>query len=217
MSSSPPPFPQSFEDKPACLLIQQRASHCDAVSGPANATPVKILRAWPDTQDEEELTAELVRNFGALDGAPEDILKAVDADELAEGRDSALELAIISDAKHFCSQPLIQHLAGDIYSGKIVYHPPSTNSFISDNYVSPKTRRRRDQQRSPSRRGSVDSDFDADAAEVYSYNPYLAGWLDYTRLRVPRWRQLLEFLSFFGLVVLFVLVLASELPGLAPR
>lgn len=42
------------------------------------------------------------------------------------------------------------------------------------------------------------------------YNPYESGWLDHQRLRVPKWRKWLEFLSFGILLSLFVATLACE-------
>jgi len=154
-----------------------------------------------------------VRNWGALDGAPDDVRDAVDQDDLVEARDSAIELAIVSGSKRFCAQPLIQHLIDEIYTGQIVYQPQTHNSLIADNYVSPKTRRRRQQQRDRARDGSHQpllQEYDPDSAEVYTYNPYLGGWLDYTRLRVPRWRRWIEFGSFSILLFLFVATLSSE-------
>ena len=47
-------------------------------------------------------------------------------------------------------------------------------------------------------------------AEVYTYNPYEASWLDHQRLRVPKWRKWLEFLSFGILLSLFIATLAGK-------
>jgi hypothetical protein len=46
--------------------------------------------------------------------------------------------------------------------------------------------------------------------EVYTYNPYESGWLDHQRLRVPKWRKWLDFISFVILMSLFVATLARE-------
>jgi hypothetical protein len=152
-----------------------------------------------------------VRLWGALDGAPDDVRDAVDADDLTSARDSALELAIVSAAKRFLAQPLIQHLCNAVYVGEIVYQPQTHNSLIADNYVSPKTKHRRQKLRN---RDGAAADFlqddDPDQPEVYSYDPYVAGWLDYTRLRVPRWRDWIEFGSFSLLLALFIVTLSSE-------
>lgn len=45
---------------------------------------------------------------------------------------------------------------------------------------------------------------------MYQYNPFEAGWLDHTRLRVPKWRKWLEFTSFAILLVLFIATLSCE-------
>lgn len=45
---------------------------------------------------------------------------------------------------------------------------------------------------------------------MYQYNPYDAGWLDHTRLRVPKWRKWLEFTSFAILLVLFIATLSCK-------
>lgn len=44
------------------------------------------------------------------------------------------------------------------------------------------------------------------------YNPYESSWLDHQRLRVPKWRKWLEFLSFAILMGLFIATLACEFP-----
>jgi hypothetical protein len=53
-------------------------------------------------------------------------------------------------------------------------------------------------------------------AEVFVYNPFEAGWLDHQRLRVPKWRNALEFLSFGILMGLFIATLASRSPFCRP-
>lgn len=46
--------------------------------------------------------------------------------------------------------------------------------------------------------------------EVFVYNPYEAGWLDHQRLRVPKWRNWIEFANFAILLGLFIATLACE-------
>jgi hypothetical protein len=128
----------------------------------------------------------------------------------------------VSTAKHFLSLPLIQHLTTQIYAGHLVYSPTSSRSLISDSYVSERTKQRRGashlngQVRRPSppqleagARGKVAGKGD-ETSQVFVYNPYEAGWLDHQRLRVPKWRNALEFLSFGILLALFIATLASE-------
>lgn len=42
------------------------------------------------------------------------------------------------------------------------------------------------------------------------YNPYEAGWLHHQRLRVPKWRNWIEFTNFAILLGLFIATLACE-------
>lgn len=141
-------------------------------------TPVKILRTFPNPHDEAELASQLVRPWCALDGAPEHVWAATeDREEAAATHSSALELAIAGKAKNFISQPIVQHLVSEIHSGRLIYDPVVY------------------------KRGRIQE------VQVYSYNPYQAGWLDYGRLRVPRWRHWIEFGTFATLISLFVATL----------
>lgn len=141
----------------------------------------------------------------------------------------------MSNSKHFLSLPLIQHLVNQIYVGHLIYTPSSSRSLITDTYVSQKTRiRRRPSHSSVTTRGGVGTAATAttstqdgrgqvdevegeELAEVYTYNPYESSWLDHQRLRVPKWRKWLEFLSFGILLSLFVATLAgTSLPPVLP-
>jgi len=119
--------------------------------------------------------------------------------------------------------PLVQHLVQEIYLGHLVYSPTTSRPLISDLYVSERTKvRRRASSPSGHRLGVTlqgadggPSEGQGSLAEVYIYDPYEAGWLDHSRLRVPRWRQWIEFSSFGVLLILFLFTLAREicLPG----
>ena len=137
-------------------------------------------------------------------------------------REANAQLAIVSNSKHFLSLPLIQHLVRQIYTGHLVYSPQSSRSLIADSYISDRTRIRRRPSHSslhhPSEsqsRGS--SQAQEDLVEVYPYNPYESGWLDHQRLRVPKWRKWLDFISFVILMSLFVATLACMSPSLSHR
>ncbi|KAK4686667.1 hypothetical protein P7C73_g3457, partial [Tremellales sp. Uapishka_1] len=183
-------------------LQTTRAAFCEILA-------IKMLRTFPSISEEAELVGELVRGWCAFDGASEEVWLSMgdDRSEVAEMRGSALELAIVSESKHFLSLPLIQHLITQIYTGHLVYSPQSTRSLIADSYISERTKQRR-RANSPARDPSALSE--EELAEVYVYNPYEAGWLDHYRLRVPRWRKYLEFISFAILLGLFVATLASR-------
>nr|ODN95119.1 nonselective cation channel [Cryptococcus depauperatus CBS 7855] len=154
-----------------------RASFCELLA-------IKVLRAYPNMQDEAALVGELVHGHCAFEGAPEKIWKSLgdDRKDMEEMTSSALEASLykFSNSKNLLSLPLIQHLINLIYSGRLIYTPISTRSIISDSYVSEQTRR------------------------LYVYNPYESGWLDHSRLKVPKWRKNMEFASLMILLILFV-------------
>jgi hypothetical protein len=117
-----------------------------------------------------------------------------------------IQMAIVSMAKHFLSTPLVQHLITLIHSGQIVYLPHSTRSLITDTYRSEATQARL-RRSSNVERGHY---HEPEApGGVYSYDPFEAGWLDHGRLRVPRWRNWLQFQSFAVLLALFIWVLSG--------
>lgn len=158
---------------------------------------MKFLRTWPSAGD-EALAAELVRPWSPLEGAPDEVWGAIENRAEAEAdKNSALELAIVSVAKRLLSQPIVQHLVGAVYTGDLVYAPSVNRSLIPDAYV-------------PPRRGRAHKAKGADDFDVYAYNPYEAGWLDTSRLRVPRWRHWIEFGTFATLIALFMWTLISE-------
>lgn len=90
----------------------------------------------------------------------------------------------------------------------------SSRSIISDSYISERTRQRRRRQAHDQSGTFVHShahtNDDEELREVYVYNPYQAGWLDHSRLKVPKWRKCMEFMSFIILLALFVSTLACE-------
>lgn len=162
-----------------------------------------------------------MRQWCALDGATEDVWKRVeDRDEAAACKSSALDISIVASAKRFVAQPVVQHILQEIGSGTLTYAPQQTVSLISDTYVAPRHRR--------SRANSADGDGTDEAGdsliaaeiearghdvEVYAYNPYRAGWLDYGRLRVPKWRHVIEFATFAILIFLFCITLTNRSLG----
>ena len=127
------------------------------------------------------------------------------------------QLAIVSSSKHFLSLPLVQHLINQIYLGHLIYSPTSSRSLIRDYYVSERTRLRgRNSHSSLHATAANGSPINAQnpeyegRTEVYLYNPYEAGWLDHQRLRVPKWRVWLEFMSFTILIALFVTTITCK-------
>jgi hypothetical protein len=95
---------------------------------------------------------------------------------------SALEMAISTQAKQFISSPVSQKVVNDIYTGRIVFSTVTTRSMLADNYK-PK------------------------AITIYDCRD--APFLDHYRLRVPKYGAVLEFLNFACLLVTFLLCLSS--------
>jgi hypothetical protein len=128
---------------------------------------------------------------------------------------ATLQMSIVSYAKHFLATPLAQKVINLIRSGRVVYTTASNNSLISDNYTS--ARRAQAGTSGFIERAMEDMTTDVppgirvkgQPAGVFLYDPRLNGWLDYTRLRIPKWRTWIEFLNFAILLVLFTWTLAD--------
>ncbi|KIR25457.1 nonselective cation channel [Cryptococcus deuterogattii LA55] len=201
----------SAGDLSSAPLQTSRAAFCELLA-------IKVLRSQPYAQDEAALVGQLVHAYCAFEGASDEIWASLGEDkkDVEEMNSSALELAIVSSSKNFLSLPLIQHLVNLIYSGQLIYSPMSSRSIISDSYISERTRQRRRHQAhdqwgtlgSTSVHSHAHTNDDEELREVYVYNPYQAGWLDHSRLKVPKWRKCMEFMSFVILLALFVSTLA---------
>ncbi|WOO84396.1 Calcium channel YVC1 [Vanrija pseudolonga] len=190
------------EDLSYAPLQSSRALFCELLA-------IKILRTSPTVQDEAELCSELVRAWSALEGAPDTVIASLhDGERLVKTRTSALDLAIVSGSKKFLSQPLVQHLITLIYDGDLIYSPVSSHALIADSLSNPAPKRRR--RGITSTEEHEEEEEESQPVEVYAYNPYKAGWLDYQRLRVPRWRRWIEFLSLTILITLFLLTLSTR-------
>lgn len=106
-------------------------------------------------------------------------------------------MAIATSAKSFISAPLCQKVINQIYSGDIVFSVAATRSILADNYK---------------------------PRSIQLYNPREAPFLDHyrsvpfprspkcidrSRLRVPKYGVILEFLNFTILLLTFFLCLSS--------
>ncbi|BEI91416.1 uncharacterized protein CcaverHIS019_0402360 [Cutaneotrichosporon cavernicola] len=194
-------------------LQQSRAEFCELLA-------IKLLRTFHNPNDEEELASQLVRQWCALDGAPEDVWRRVDdREEAAASRSSALDVAIVAGAKRFIAQPVLQHILQEISCGNLTYAPQQTTAVIRDTFVSPRHSHIQlpgtdnDGEESSLSIAQAEAEARGHDVEVYAYNPYLAGWLDVGRLRVPRWRHAIEFATFFALLVLFCITLTNRSLG----
>lgn len=92
----------------------------------------------------------------------------------ANAASTALELAVVSEAKNFLATPIVQRIVDMIYNGQVEYLPKSRHSLIADSY---KLR----------------------GAQMYDVRN--RPFLDHYRLRVPRIRAVLETLNFLMYVL----------------
>jgi len=138
------------------------------------------------------LTNALVRCFSPFQGAPAEIVPhKIASEEPLKGQTSALEIAIVSNAKLFIRSPAVQQVVEGIYTGRIIYAATSYFDILPDPYK---------------------------RKQVTLYNPREAPILDHYRLKVPRVRQALETTYFLVLFVSFFVVLEQRrnLPADAP-
>ncbi|GAA5925097.1 hypothetical protein JCM1841_005785 [Sporobolomyces salmonicolor] len=156
---------------------------------------IKLLSAYGSAPSSLELLHVLTIPFNPFSGATLDMFpsdEGLDDTELAkmlehgkEDATNALELGISSKAKRFVKAPLVQQVIKAIYEGEIMYTPETTSgSLIQDTY---KTK---------------------PVCEVYDWR--VRPFLDHSRLRVPRIRNRLEFGSFAGMLVLFLITQATH-------
>ncbi|EJU02408.1 hypothetical protein DACRYDRAFT_66519 [Dacryopinax primogenitus] len=135
-----------------------------------------------------ELASALTASWSVLQGASVPALAQIGLavggkpQELEEPM-NALEMGIFSQAKFFMSSPLVQGVVNEIWSGRVLYSSSSDRSLVADNY---KTR------------------------FIQIYDARVAPFLDHYRLRVPRYRALLEFLNYVLLLGLLCLCLANR-------
>ena len=96
---------------------------------------------------------------------------------------TALEVAIVSEAKSFLSTSACQKIVENVYRGRIIYTPTSFIDILPDHYKN---------------RG------------ISLYDPRKAPYLNQYRLSVPRTRNIIEVVQFLVLLVLYVLMMANE-------
>jgi hypothetical protein len=93
------------------------------------------------------------------------------------------QVAIFTESKKFCSSPLVQNVMNDIWQGHVVFSATSTHALVQDNYKS---------------------------REIEFYDHRNAPFLNHYRLRVPKYRSIVDSANVVALLILFVLCLASE-------
>ncbi|KLT45208.1 hypothetical protein CC85DRAFT_299674 [Cutaneotrichosporon oleaginosum] len=148
---------------------------------------VRVLRGWSERS--LALATVLLTPWPLFRGAPEDVIRGAKEDGEEEALDdsgTALEMAIISQSKAFIRSPSCQKVIEGIWSGKIVYTSLNTHALIQDNY-----------KKRP----------------IQIYNPHKAPFLDHYRLKVPKYRAILEYANFVILFLLYCLTIERLDPG----
>ena len=96
---------------------------------------------------------------------------------------TALEVAIVSEAKSFLSTSACQKIVENVYRGRIIYTPTSFIDILPDHYKN---------------RG------------ISLYDPRRAPYLNQYRLIVPRTRNILEAVQFIILLILYMGMMANR-------
>jgi len=156
----------------------------------------KILRRYnehnPGPKGLLKLANILVAGFEPFQNAPEEVLKNSSramhwADQRKgskhESKLTALEVAIVSEAKSFLASSACQKVVDAIYRGKVVYTPSSFIDIISDHW-----------KRRP----------------ISLYDPRRGPLLNQYRLIVPRTRNVIEVCQFVVLLGLYMAVMAQR-------
>ena len=102
---------------------------------------------------------------------------------------TALEVAIVSEAKMFLSTSACQKIVENVYRGRIIYTPTSFIDILPDHYKN---------------------------RVISLYDPRKAPLLNQYRLIVPRTRAIIELCQFILLLVLYVLTMANKQSTIGP-
>ncbi|KAK2786389.1 hypothetical protein FQN52_007846 [Onygenales sp. PD_12] len=210
-----------------CLQFRKEVSLSPGNSGASNTRAmvcellaIKLLREYST----RELIDALSYDFYPLQGQPPPMSSSTlrpsswDTNQRGKLRSSAvriscLEIAIRAQAKRFLAHPLVvQHLEA-IWAGSIVFH------FAADNLHRQPALNTRSSYHGygsvhPAKYGTpVGNSRDSGAParrSVTLYNPREASLFKLSRLRVPRYRQVLSTLSFAILLGLFLAVIQKR-------
>lgn len=141
----------------------------------------RVLRGWSERS--LPLATVLLTPWPLFQGASQEVIdraREEGDDELLKQGGTALEMAIISTSKRFIRSPSCQKVIEGIWSGRIIYTALNAHAFIADNY-----------KKKP----------------IQMYNPHKAPFLDHYRLKVPRYRSMLEYVNFLVLFILYVIAI----------
>ncbi|GAA6001914.1 hypothetical protein JCM10207_002377 [Rhodosporidiobolus poonsookiae] len=171
-------------------LNETRATVCEMLA-------IKLLRHQATTAKGTQMgllamARALVGGFHAFQGASEEVLDRIRSKEgygsrlgalSGAGKTNALELAILGKARMFIKSQTTQKVIGAIYEGRITYSSSSFIDILPDRWKS---------------------------KEIALYNVREAPLLDHYRLRVPKYRSVIEFGSFLLLFGSFILVILDR-------
>jgi hypothetical protein len=157
-----------------------RATLCELIA-------TRILRRFGEVHDDGHdglllLAHILVAGFEPFQNAPEEIRE--EAERTTTWVDyktlPALEVAIVTESKHFLSSATCEKVVNAIYEGRIVYTPSTFWDIIPDHYK---------------------------LKPISIYDPRDSPLLNQYRLIVPRTRNILESIQFAILLTLYVAVM----------
>ncbi|KAG9507629.1 hypothetical protein J7337_001183 [Fusarium musae] len=157
-----------------------RATLCELIA-------TRILRRFGEVHDDGHdglllLAHILVAGFEPFQNAPEEIRD--EAERTTSWVDyktlPSLEVAIVTESKHFLSSATCQKVVNAIYEGRIVYTPSTFWDIIPDHYK---------------------------LKPISIYDPRESPLLNQYRLIVPRTRNVLESIQFATLLTLYVAVM----------
>ncbi|KDQ08719.1 hypothetical protein BOTBODRAFT_37715 [Botryobasidium botryosum FD-172 SS1] len=149
---------------------------------------MKMARYFASKSQLDLLTC-LTTSWNPLQGAPPSVvqeIKRASGEHDPELSMSALEVAVATESKKFLSYLLIQNVVQDIYTGHVVFSCAADRGLLADNY----------KQRA-----------------VDYYDARKSPFLDHYRLRVPKYRNILEVLDFTILLALFCISLSERALG----
>ncbi|KAH9909113.1 hypothetical protein F4778DRAFT_213642 [Xylariomycetidae sp. FL2044] len=184
---------------------------------------LKLLKEYST----RELIDALSYDFFPLQGAPETPVAPHSRNVDGRGkslvaRSSTLEVAIRASAKHFLAHPLVVQQLEAIWNGAISFY--SSHDSLHRESVAPQNASHRASrgasvddrtpllEHSPAKEQQSQLPFHAMPARrtVSLYDPRQASPLKLSRLRVPRYRQMLSTCSLFILICLFLAVLGER-------
>ena len=174
-----------FLDEQSHLTSRQnkdwtRATLCELIA-------TRILRRFNEDHEGSEglllLAHILVAGFDPFQNAPPHVRLEAEREGSSHRTLPCLEVAIVTESKHFLSSTTCQKVVGAIYEGKIVYTPSTFWDIIPDYY---KTK------------------------PIALYDPRDSPLLNQYRLTVPRTRTILEAIQFTILLALYAAVMIKR-------